>query len=72
VKLAIDVGQGEIRRLQRGQLLALIGAKSEIPRGKAGSIFVGHWLMQVFGKGREIEPGFALTIAYEFLAPGFG
>src|SRR5262249_29460775 len=65
MRLAVHVGQGEIRRAQRSQALLLVGAQAEIP-GREGRV-MRHRLMHQRGKSREVEPGYRRTTVEEFL-----
>src|SRR5262249_46815902 len=65
MRLAVHVGQSEIRRAQRSQALLLIGAQAEIPGGERG--VMRHRLMHQRGKSREVEPSYGRTTVEEFL-----
>src|SRR6185312_5041798 len=70
MQLAVKIRQREIRRLQRTELLALIGTQPKIPGSKRGIMRYG--LVDEFGKRRHVEPGFARIFVNECLSLRFG
>src|SRR5947209_12866189 len=70
MRFAVDVRQGEVRRLQRTQRLALVGAQAEVPGGESG--IMRHRLPHKLRKGRQIEPALACIVPQEFLLARFG
>src|SRR5260370_42388738 len=62
--LAGHVREGEIRRLERRQPLALAGAQPEVPGGER--FISGDRLIYQLRKGQKIEECFAGVFANEF------